>query len=270
VGGRTLRDSDTKTSAKVIVVNQAFARQYFKDRDPIGSHVRMGGEVRQIVGVVGNTQQRGGFLNVGPIGETPGIYMPFSQFPTSGLRTVHGWFSTAWLVRQTSAGAVTEATLRRAMSEVDPMLAVSAIRGVDEVKSASLMRQRTLMLLVGALGGLALFLAAMGIHALIASGVAERKRELGIRMALGATVGQTVRDAALPGIVMAVAGLGIGCAFAYGASGLIRSLLWGVKENDPMTFAAVITALLTVAVIASVVPALRVRKLDPVSLLRSE
>jgi putative ABC transport system permease protein len=89
-------------------------------------------------------------------------------------------------------------------------------------------------------------------------------------MALGATVGQTVRDAALPGIIMAVAGLVIGCAVAYGASGLIRSLLWGVTENDPPTFAAVVVALLTVAVTASMVPALRVRKLDPVSLLRAE
>ncbi len=126
------------------------------------------------------------------------------------------------------------------------------------------------MMLVAALGGLALFLAAMGIHALISSGVSERQRELGIRMALGATVGQTIRDAALPGILMAVAGLVVGCAIAYGTSGLIRSLLWGVKENDPLTFVAVIVALLAVAITASVMPALRVRKLDPVSLLRSE
>lgn len=89
-------------------------------------------------------------------------------------------------------------------------------------------------------------------------------------MALGATVGQTVRDAAMPGLIMATAGLAIGCAIAYGATGLIRSLLWGVKENDPMTFVAVVGALLAVAATASVVPALRVRKLDPVSLLRSE
>ena len=126
------------------------------------------------------------------------------------------------------------------------------------------------MTLVAALGGLALFLAAIGIHALIASGVSERTRELGIRMALGATVGRTIRDAAMPGIVMAVAGLVIGCVVAYAATGLIRRLLWGVRETDPMTFVAVIGALLAVAVIASVVPALRVRKLDPVALLRSE
>ena len=156
------------------------------------------------------------------------------------------------------------------MAEIDPQLAVSAVRGVDDVRSASLSRQRILMMLVAALGGLALFLAGMGIHALISSGVTERTRELGIRMALGATVGQTVRDAALPGILLSVGGLVAGCVIAYGASGYIRSLLWGVKENDPMTYMVVVGSLLTVAIAASVIPALRVRKLDPVSLLRSE
>jgi predicted permease len=270
LAGRTFRDSDAATSAFAVVVNEAFVKRYFKDRDPVGQHLFSNGSTREIVGVVGNVQQRGGFQDFGPIDALPGYYMPFSQFPGGGLRTIHGWFSTAWIVRQVQDGAVTEPVLRRTMMEVDPQLAVSAVRGVDAVRGATLARQRMLMLLVGALGGLALFLAAIGIHALIASGVAERTRELGIRMALGATVGQTIRDAALPGITMAVVGLAAGCAIAYGVSGWIRSLLWGVRENDPLTFAAVVVSLLAVAVTASLVPALRVRKLDPVSLLRSE
>lgn len=270
IAGRTFRDTDSKTSAPAVVINEAFAKSYFKDRDPVGQFMFSSGGTREVVGVVGNVQQRGGFRSFGPIDALPGFYLPFSQFPGNGLRTIHGWFSTAWIVREAVDGAAAEPILRRAMTEIDPQLAVSAIRGVDDVRHATLSRQRMLMWLVGALGGLALFLAAIGIHALIASGVAERTRELGIRMALGATVGQTVRDAALPGILMASVGLALGCGLAYGATGLIRSLLWGVKENDPMTFVAVIGALLAVAVTASVMPALRVRKLDPVSLLRSE
>jgi predicted permease len=270
IAGRTFRDSDTKTSAPAVLINDAFARRYFKDRDPIGQYIFSSGLTREVVGVVGNLQQRGGFQNFGPIDALPGFYVPFSQFPGAGLRTIHGWFSTAWIVRQASGGAVTEPVLRRAMSEVDPQLAVSKVREVADVRNTTLSRQRMLMTLVGALGGLALFLAAIGIHALIASGVAERTRELGIRMALGATVGQTIRDAALPGIATSIAGLVVGCAVAYGVSGLIRSLLWGVKENDLMTYVAVVGSLLTVAIAASVIPALRVRKLDPVSLLRSE
>lgn len=270
LGGRTLRDTDTRTSAPSIVVNESFVRHYFKDGDAVGAHVRVSGQLREIVGVVANTQQRGGFGTYGPIDAVPGIYLPFSQFSPGGLRVFHGWFSTAWIVRQSRDGAVNDTILRRAMAEADSQLAVSAIRDVDAVRSVALARQRVLMMLVAALGGLALFLAAIGIHALIASGVAERTRELGIRMALGATVGQTIRDAALPGIMMSLAGLVIGCAVAYGTSGLIRSLLWGVRANDPLTFVAVVGVLLVVAVTASLVPALRVRKFDPVSLLRTD
>jgi len=268
--GRTFRDSDTSTAAPAVVVNEAFAKRYFKDRDAVGQHIFASGATREVVGVVGNVQQRGGFQNFGPIDALPGFYMPFAQFPGGGLRTIHGWFSTAWIGREAHDGAVNEPILRRVMSEIDSQLAVSAVRGIDDVRSATLSRQRMLMILVGVLGGLALFLAAIGIHALIASGVAERTRELGIRMALGATVRQTVIDAARPGIIMAVAGVAIGCALAAGASGLIRNLLWGVRENDPLTFVAVAGALLAVAIAASILPALRIRKFDPVALLRSE
>jgi predicted permease len=268
--GRPFSTTDATTSAPAVIVNEVFARRYFKDRDAVGEYVTMSGATRQIVGVAANVQQRGGFQDFGPIDALPAVYMPFSQFPGGGLRTIHGWFSTAWIIREGRDGAVTEQVLRRAMADVDGQLALSPIRGVDDVRAAALTRQRVLMWLVAALGGLALFLAAIGIHALIASGVAERTRELGIRMALGATVRQTVIDAARPGIIMAIAGVAIGCALAAGASGLIRNLLWGVRENDPLTFAAVVAALLAVAVTASVLPALRVRKFDPVTLLRSE
>jgi predicted permease len=270
IGGRTFRDTDTRTAAPVVMINEAFAKRYFSGRDPVGQYISAGGPPLEVVGVVGNVQQRGGFNNFGPIDALPGFYVPFAQFSGNNLRTIHGWFSPAWIVRQAYDGAVNETILRRVMAEADSQLAVSAVRGIDDVRSATLSRQRILMTLVAALGGLALFLAAIGIHALIASGVTERTRELGIRLALGATVRQAIIDAARPGIVLAVAGVTIGCAMAFGVSGLIRNLLWGVRENDPLTFVAVVATLLVVAIAASVLPALRIRKLDPVSLLRSE
>lgn len=268
--GRSFSDRDTATSVPAIVINEAFARRHFDQRNPIGERVRVANVVREVVGVAANVQQRGGGRDFGPIDAVPGLYVPFSQFQVSGLRTFHGWFMPAWIIRAGAPGAVSEPALRRAMAEVDPQLPLASVRSVDDVRSEALARQRMLMTLVAALGGVALLLAAIGIHGLIASGVAERTRELGIRLALGATVGQTVRDAALPGILMALAGLVVGCGVAFGVSGLIRSLLWGVQANDPLTFATVILTLMAVATAASVLPALKVRRLDPVSLLRSE
>ena len=268
--GRSLQSTDARAATNVVVINESFARRYFSDREAIGEYVQIGGQTRQIVGVVANVQQQGGFNGFGPLDALPAIYLPFAQFSPGGLRVIHGWFSPAWIVREARQGAVSQQALRTAMFEIDPQLPLTAVRNVDEVRSAALARQRILMLLVAALGGLALFLAAIGIHALIASGVTERTRELGIRMALGATVRQTMIDAALPGIIMAAVGVVIGCAMAFGVSGLIGNLLWGVRQNDPLTFVAVVATLLAVAVAASIAPALRVRRLDPVALLRRE
>lgn len=268
--GRALTDRDSAGAAPAVVVNESFVRRYFASADPIGQHLEVAGAVREVVGVADNVQQRGGFNGYGPIDALPSVYVPFAQFPGTSLRLFHGWFSPAWIVRTASAGVVTEAAIRRAMAEVDPQLPLSAVRSVDSVRSAALARQRVLMLLVTVLGASALLLAAIGIHGLISSGVNERTREFGIRMALGATAGQTVRAAALPGIVLAIVGLVAGCGVAVGVSGLLRNLLWGVSSNDPITFAGVVTSLLVVAVTASVFPALRVRRLDPVSLLRAE
>lgn len=267
--GRSFTERDTPAAPFAVIVNDAFARRYFKDQDPIGQQIEIANTVREIVGVADNVQQRGGFMSFGPIDALPATYVPFSQFAVRGLRVYHGWFSPAWIVRATSPGTA-EQEIRAAMAAVDPQLPLAAVRPIDTVRSAALGRQRMLMTLVGLLGAAALLLAAIGIHGLIATSVAERTRELGIRLALGATIPRTIRDAAVPGIVMAIAGLIIGCGVAIGVSSLLRNLLWGVKENDPMTFVAVIGVLLAVAVAASIVPALRVRKLDPMALLRSE
>jgi len=123
------------------------------------------------------------------------------------------------------------------------------------------------MVLVGALGMAAALLAALGIHGLIAGLVSERLRELGVRLALGASVEQAMRTVMLPGIVLTMAGLAIGSVLALGAAGLVRRLLWGVTPTDPLTF-ALVALLLGVAVVASLIPALRVRRVDPAMLLR--
>jgi predicted permease len=266
--GRALEAHDESDSAPVMVVNESFARRYLATRDPIAQHVRIANRVFEIVGVAANVPQRGGFNSFGPIDELPIMYVPFAKFPDGGLRVFHTWFAPAWIIRTATPGGVSEQAIRQAIASIDPQLPTTPIAPIDAQRSASLAPQRLLMVLVGVLAVSALLLAAIGIHGLIASGVAERTRELGIRLALGSTVAQAICTVALPGIVLTVVGLVVGSALAFGAAGLIRSLLWGVQATDPLTFAGVAVTLLLVSVVASVAPALRVRRLDPVSLLR--
>ena len=139
-----------------------------------------------------------------------------------------------------------------------------------DVQAASLAQQRFMMSVVVGLGAVALLLAAIGIHGLIASSVSERTRELGIRLALGASGRQVVKEVVMPGILLAGVGVAIGSAAALAVVRLLQSFLWGVTPNDPLTFGVVVATLLAVAFVASLVPALRVLRLDPALTLRAE
>lgn len=266
--GRVVSDADTSTSQRIAVVNGAFVRRYLRDREPLGEEFRMGGASVVIVGVVGDVQQRGGFNGFGPLDTLPIAYLPYAQIADGTLLTFHTWFTPKWIVRGRGGIAGLEPVIRTAIADTDRQLPLLSVRGIDEARAESLVVQRLLMAIVAALGVTALLLAAIGIHGLIASAVAERLRELGVRMALGSTTGQAMRTMMLPGIVLTLVGLVIGSVLAFGAAGLIRRLLWGVTPTDPLTFAGVAVTLLTVAIAASLVPALRVRRMDPAMLLR--
>ena len=141
---------------------------------------------------------------------------------------------------------------------------------MTEVRSESLALPRFLMALLLGLSGTAILLAGVGIHGLVAASVAERTREMGIRLAVGATSAQAVRTLALPGIVLTAAGVAIGFAGATAAGSLLRHFIWGVRTTDPLTFVAVAALFLGVATIASLVPSMRLLRLDPATTLRSE
>jgi predicted permease len=265
--GRVVSDADTAGSKRVAVVNHAFVRRFLRDREPLGDEIRLSGEMRSVVGVVGDVQQRGGFNGYGPLDTLPIAYLPYTQSSDDGLMTLHTWFTPTWIVRG-RGGVGLEPSIRAAIAEADRQLPLVSVRSAAEVRAASFAPQRLLMTIVAALGATALFLAAIGIHALIASAVSERMRELGVRMALGASTAQAMRTVMLPGIALTLVGLMIGSALALGATGLLRRLLWGVTPTDPATFAGVSLTLLIVALVASLVPALRVRRVDPATLLR--
>jgi len=161
------------------------------------------------------------------------------------------------------------AALRAAIAAADARLPVTGTRTMSDVMAAAMSEQRLLMTLVAVLAGVALLLASIGIHGLIAHAVTERRREFGIRMALGATAGQTMRDVALGGITLAAAGAMAGGLLSIPAVTLVRSFLWRVETSDPLTYAVAGAGLLIVAAISSLLPALRLLKLDPASSLRA-
>jgi predicted permease len=269
--GRVFTNADSSTSGPAVVVSESFVRMYLRGDDALGRHLDLGGGGPcEIVGVVGDIQQKSGWGGDAPLSATPDIYVPSTQVNDKFLQLVHVWFSPSWIVRTSGPSEGAIAGMQRALEAVDPRLPFAGFHSMQDVRYRALAQERFQAALLGALAGLALLLAAVGIYGLIASSVAERTRELGIRLALGATVAQAMRSVALPGVALALAGVLAGSVLAGFASQLLRHLVWGVQPGDPLTFAAVGIGLLGVAAAASFLPALRVTRLNPAETLRQE
>jgi predicted permease len=268
--GRDLTPADRAGAAPVVLVNEAFVRIYSKDHDVIGRHVLMSNASREIVGVIGDVQQKAGFfadgMVRGPVTQAPAVFAPASQMDDSFFTLVHQWFRPVWSVRAASPDA--GRLLQAAIGSVDPSLPAAEVETMAAVRAAALAEQRLMMTLVAVIAGAALLLAAMGLYGLIAHSVSERTREFGIRLALGATAGQTIRDVASSGVTLALIGAAIGGGLSILAVRMVRSLLWGVEPSDPTTYVSVLGFLLIVALVSSLLPALRLLRLDPAKTLR--
>jgi predicted permease len=268
--GRVFTAADRAGSPPVAIVNEAFMTRLLHSKDAVGLHISMSNQPREIVGVVGDVQQHENWGGGGPLMTIPTVYIPVTQTSGPLFTLIHTWFSPKWIVRAHSQPRDIVAGLQDAIRAVDPMMPFTGVRSMNEIRSGALATQRLQMTLLGVLAGLALLLAAIGIYGLIASSVIQRTREMGIRMALGASTAQAVRTVALPGVALSIAGVVIGCALARGATQTLRHLVWGVTPGDPLTYAAVAIVLLLVAAAASLLPSLRVARLDPASTLREE
>lgn len=266
--GRTLQDSDGPDAPPVAVVNAAFAQHYLKGQEPIGTHLRMAGRDWQIVGVIGNTLEKAGWGNYGPLQAIPGVYLAAAQQSDAFFTLVHTWFSPSWIVRTNGTARDLRRGMQQAVAASDPLLPFSSFRAMDQVRGNALARQRFEALTVNSFAALGLLLSAIGIGGLIASSVAERWREMAVRMALGASHGRAIRTIAMPGIVLTFAGLATGLLLAYPAMTAIRKLVWGIQPSHPANFLVAAAALLTVALVASFAPAIRLRRLNVADTLR--
>ena len=270
LAGRDYRDSDTAQSGRVVVVSETFARRYFHG-DALGRHLRSEMQTFEIVGICGDVQQHSGLNdNQGPLSIEPTVYLPVSQLDDGFVKLIHTWFSPKWVVRTSGPLANLTAQIQAAVAEVDPRLPIAHFRTVDELRNVQTGSQRYLAALFSILAGLALLLAAIGLYGLISQSVAQRRHEIGVRLALGATARQTIAGVVRPGILLSLVGIGAGLGMSLVAVRFLRAMLWGVRATDPATFAATSAILLLVAALASVAPALRILRMDPSETLRSE
>jgi predicted permease len=269
--GRWISDADRADTAPVAVINEAFRKAYLKDAEPLGQMVQLGRDLRaQVIGVVGDVQQRPGWGNLGPLAPVPSLYIPVTQARADFLNLVHGWFSPNWVVRGAMPQAQMAEKIRAAMEQADPLLPVAKFQRLDEIKAGTLRLEQLLSILLGALAALAALLTSLGIYGMTANLVTSRKRELGIRMALGASTGDAIGAAVRPAIAWVGVGAAFGVLTALAMGGLIKSFLWGVRSEDPLTLAAVSLSVALLTVFGTMAPALRVARLNPADTIRAE
>jgi putative ABC transport system permease protein len=254
--GRALEQRDRMDAPAVVVINEAAAQRYFPHEDPIGRRLSFWGTTREIIGVVGNERFQG-LAEAAP----PAIYPPLSQVPTG---------SVSLLVRTRGEPEPLVAGLRQAVWSLDPQLALFGVERLERTLTDSVARPRFTTLLLGLFAVLALVLASVGIHSLLSYTVVQRTREIGIRMALGASHRKVLGAVVGRGLSLTLMGIGLGLIGALGLSRLLRSLLFGVSPTDPTIFLLTPLLLGAVALLASYLPALRAARTDPAIALRSE
>ena len=270
LSGRAIRDSDTQTSEPVAVVNTEFGRQFYFDSNPLGCHFRTEGVTYTIVGVVPDVVKTLGMSRGAPLATEPVFYVPATQINQMIANLANMWFQPSWIVR--TRGPVGELTgqMQRSLAAVDPGLPFSGFYSMQDVLNQQLQMQRIEVTLLGTLAGLALLLSAVGIYALVSNLVVQRTREIGIRIALGSTLAQAMRHIASSGVAASCGGVAAGLICSVFVLRVMKSAIYGVGTYDPVTLVSVPLLLVAIAAVASLLPALRIARIDPAETLRSE
>jgi predicted permease len=258
--GRDFAAADAFEAPRVAIVNEALARQAFPNGDAIGRRIMCGLdslEFMTIVGVVGNVREYD--PATAPL---PELYMPYLQHPTYG--------TSLRLVARTSVEPLALSdTIRSVVRGVDPDIPMRMMT-LEGTVSASVATPRFRMWLVGGFAGLALVLAMAGVYGVMAYLVGRRTAEIGVRVAMGATAADVLKLVIGEGMKLAGIGVGVGCALTFALAQSLRGMLFGVAPTDPLVLTVVPVALLAIAALATVIPALRAARIDPLAALRAE
>ena len=263
VKGRGFTDMDRAGGAKVMLLTETAAKKFFPGEDPIGKHVTFGSAPRggaklegDIVGIVADVKQSS-LANA----TLPQFWAPYDQWPMSNMNVV---------LHTTRDPQAVVADARAAIKQLDPDLAVAQVKTLDAVLADSVAQPRFYMVLLTVFALVAIALSAIGIYGVVAYLVGQRAKELGIRIALGATPSRVVAMVVREGVSMVAVGVGVGLAGALALTQLMGALLFGVKATDPLTYAAVTITLGVVALVASSVPASRAAHVDPAIAMRAD
>jgi putative ABC transport system permease protein len=255
--GRDFTAHDDANSQPVVIINDALARRLWPGRDPIGRSVEASGVVREVIGVVPG-------LRYQSLEEEPGADMYLALRQTPDFDAVYA------VARSSLPPSSIIATLRAALRPMDAGLALTEVRTMQDIVDRSVSPRRFLVLLLGGFAGFALVLASLGIYAVVSYGVVQRRREIAIRMALGATPGNVQLHVLRRTLQLAFIGVSLGLVASWTLGRTMQSLLYGVTFSDPTTFAGALAVLALIAVLAGVLPARRAAHLDPLETLRTE
>ncbi len=258
--GRLFTESDRNESAPVLIVNETLAHHYWPKGGAIGHHIAFGrgNEPRTIVGVVADVHERGYELAM-----KPGVYVPITALD-------YDWGPDILVLRTKGDPALLAPAVRRVIASIDPDQPVSELRTMDEIVDLNVADRQQQMTLLGAFAALALVLASIGLYGVLSYAVTQRSREIGLRMALGASAASVIRMIVARGLALTGMGLAIGLVAAWLATRAMKNLLYGVAATDRLTFAAVAGLLGFVALIACWAPARRASRVDPIVVLRDE
>lgn len=258
--GRFFSDQDRDNSFPVVIISEAMARRFWPGENPIGRrltpsfHLKQG--VREIVGVVGDVKSSGLDADASAM-----MYLPFKQSPRPFI---------SFVARTASEPQNFVQPVSKAIYSIDKEQALTDVRTMEEVLARSMSGRRFNMTLLITFAGVALVLAAIGVYGVMNYTVMLRKRELGIRLALGAQKMDVLRLVLGQGLTLTLIGVGAGLVSAYAVTRLMASLLYGVTATDYLTFVSVSAVLIAVGLLASYLPARRATKVDPMIALRTE
>lgn len=272
-GGREFSESDKTGSEQVAIINEAFARQYLKDTNPLDQHLtyirptekNTTVPIPQIVGIVGDAKQ---FSLKG--NAPPTIFIPVSQATDQMVSVLRRFLPTTFVVRTTNNPLSLSSAVKKVMLDEDSQLAVTQVRTMEQVYSRSIETDRFFMLLLGIFAAIGLILTCVGIYGAMSNLVIQRTNEIGIRIALGAQTGNVLRMILKQGMRLVITGGTLGIIAAMILTQLLKSLLFGVNAIDAFTFVTVGLLLTFIALLACYIPARRATKVDPIIALRYE